>query len=253
MTATPVSSEASRLAQTSAPVQTYARIGGILALISLVAGGFGEAFVPSVLIVPADATATANNIIASNSLFRVGFASYLVEGLCDVTLTMVLYALLRPVHRDLALLATFFRLVGTAGFAVAELFYFAASAIVGGADYLKTFSTDQLNTLALLSLKMSGHGAGIFMMFYGAGSVLLGYLIFRSGCLPRLLGVLLAISGVGFVTRTFVGILAPAYASPILLMPAALAALALTLWLLVKGVDVPKWQEQAGVAQYRSL
>ena len=90
-------------------------------------------------------------------------------------------------------------------------------------------------------------------MFYGAGSVLIGYLIFRSGYLPRFLGVLLAISGVGFVTRTFVGILAPAYASPILLMPAALAALALTLWLLVKGVAVPKWQELAGVARYRSL
>ena len=253
MTATPVSSEASRLAHTSGPVQTYARVAGILALISLVAGGFGEAFVPSVLIVSADAAATASNIIASKSLFRAGFASYLVEGLCDVALTLVLYALLRPVHRDLALLAAFFRLVGTAGFAVAELFYFAASPIVGGADYLKTFSPDQLNTLALLSLKMSGYGAGIFMMFYGAGSVLLGYLIFRSSYLPRVLGVLLAISGVGFVTTTFVGILAPAYASPILLMPAALAALALTLWLLVRGVDARKWQEQAAAVQYRSL
>jgi hypothetical protein len=254
MTATPVSSEASRLAQANAaPVQTYARIAGILGLISLVAGGFGEAFVPSVLIVSGDAAATANNIVASNALFRVGFASYLIEGLCDVTLTLVFYALLRPVHGDLALLAAFFRLVGTAGFAVAELFYFAASPIVGGAEYLKTFSADQLNTLALLSLKISGYGSGIFMMFYGAGSVLLGYLIFRSGYLPRVLGVLLAISGVGFVTRTFVGILAPAYASPILLMPAALAALALTVWLLVRGVDVPKWQERAGVARHRSL
>jgi hypothetical protein len=252
MTATPVSSEATR-AHAGAPVQTYARIGGILGLISLVAGGFGEAYVPSVLIVSADATATANNIIASRFLFRAGFAGYLVEGLCDVTLTLVLYALLRPVHRDLALLAAFFRLVGTAGFAVAQVFYFTASPIVGGADYLKTFSPDQLNTLALLSLKMSGYCGGVFMMFYGAGSVLIGYLIFRSGYLPRFLGVLLAISGVGFVTRTFLGILAPAYASPILLMPAALAALALTLWLLVKGVAVPKWQELAGVARYRSL
>jgi hypothetical protein len=124
---------------------------------------------------------------------------------------------------------------------------------VGGADYLKTFSPDQLNTLALLSLKMSGYGTGIFMMFYGAGSVLLGYLMFRSRYLPRFVGVLLAISGVGFVAGTFVGILAPAYASPILLMPAGLAGLALTLWLLIKGVDVPKWRERAGVAQYRSL
>lgn len=252
MTAT-LLSEPGGLAPTGALAQKYARAGGILGLVSFVAGGFGEAFVPSVLLVAADATATANNIIASNALFRAGFASYLVEGLCDVTLTLVLYALLRPVHRDLALLAAFFRLVGTAGFAVAELFYFSASPLVGGAQYLQTFSPDQLNTLALLALKMSGYGAGIFMMFYGAGSVLLGYLIIRSAYLPRLVGVLLAIGGGGFVTKSFLEVLAPAYASPILLMPAALAWLALTLWLLVRGVDVPKWQEQTAVAQSRSL
>ena len=237
---------------TPVSVQRYARIAGILGLISLLAGGFGEAFVPSLLIVPADATATARNIITSIALFRAGFAGYLVEGLCDVTLTLVLYALLRPVHRDLALLAVFFRLVGTAGFAVAELFYFSASRIVGGAHYLKSFSPDQLNTLALLSVKMGSYGAEIFMMFFGAGYVLLGYLMFRSGYLPRFLGVLLAISGVGFVARTFVGVLAPAYASPILLMPAALAAAAMTLWLLIRGVDVSKWQESAALAEHRS-
>lgn len=229
------------------PVQTYARIAGLLGLISLVAGGFGEAFVPSVLIVPADAGATAKNIVASNTLFRLGFASYLVEGLCDVTLTLVLYALLRPVHRDLALLAVFFRLVGTAGFGVAQLFHFAASPIVGGAEYLQAFSPDQLNTLALLSLNIAGHGSGIFTMFYGAGSVVLGYLILRSGFLPGILGVLVAISGVGFVTRAFVEVLAPAYASPLFLLPAAPAWFALTLWLLIRGIDSSKWHARAAM------
>src|SRR5438552_10182608 len=131
-----------------ASVQPYARIAGVLFLISIVAGGFGELWVPSKLIVSADATATANNIKASESLFRMGFASYLVEAVCDVALALILYVLLRPVRKDLALLAAFFRLVATAIFGTAELFYFGASLILGGADYLKTFSPDQLNTLA---------------------------------------------------------------------------------------------------------
>jgi hypothetical protein len=228
----------------SVSVQAYARVAGLLGILSLLGGGFGEAYVPSVLVVPADATATAKNIIASGSLFRLGFAGYLVEALCDVGLTWVLYVLLRPVHRDLALLTVLFRVISTAGFAMAKVLHFAASPILGGADYLKTFSPDQLNTLALLLLKVGGFGGGIFAMFYGVASVVLGYLIFRSGFLPKLLGVLLAFSGLGFVTSTFVSVLAPAYATPALLVPAGVAWLFLTLWLLVKGVDVPKWEEK---------
>lgn len=243
MTDVPATNEGSRRAHArEASVQTYARIAGALFLISLVAGGFGEFYAPSALIVSADAAATAKNIIASDSLFRLGFASYLVEAMCDVGLTLVLYLLLRPVREDLALLAVFFRLVSTAVFAIAELFYFAASLVLGGAGYLKTFSPEQLNSLALLSLKLSGYGGGIFMVFYGVPSVLLGYLIFRSGYLPRFLGVLLALSGLGFVTHNFVLALAPAYTSPLLLLPAPLAALALTVWLLARGVDAPKWE-----------
>ena len=86
------------------PVQTYARIAGVLFLISFAAGGFGEVYVPSVLIVASDATATANNIIASDFLFRMGFASYLIEAICDIALTLILYVLLRPVSKELALL-----------------------------------------------------------------------------------------------------------------------------------------------------
>jgi hypothetical protein len=230
----------------AASVQTYARIAGALFLISIVAGGFGEAYVPSALVVSGDAAATAKNIIASASLFRWGFAAYLVEALCDVGLTLLLYVLLKPVRKDLALLAVFFRLVSTSVFAVAELFYFAALPILGGAQHLKAFSPDQLNALALLSLKISGYGGGLFMVFYGVASILLGYLIFRSGYLPKTLGALLALSGVGFVIRNFALVLAPAYASDAFLLPAFLAALSLGLWLLIRGVDVVKWEPNAG-------
>jgi hypothetical protein len=235
-----------RLAQARAvSVQTYARIAGVLFLLSIVAGIFGELYVPSKLIVSGDATATAKNITAFGSLFRLGFAIYLVEAVCDIALTLILYVLLRPVSKELALLAAFFGLVSTALFGVAELFYFAPSLILGGADYLKTFSPGQLNTLALLSLKLYGYGGGIFMVFYGVASVLRGYLIFRSGYLPKVLGALLALGGLGFVTKNFALVLAPAYASDGLLLPMFLAGVSLTAWLLVRGVDVPKWEAKA--------
>jgi hypothetical protein len=106
-----------------------------------------------------------------------------------------------------------------------------------------------VNTLALLSLKVSGYGGGIFMVFYGIASIVRGYLIFQSGYLPRFLGVLLALGGLGFVTRNFTLVLAPAYASPFFLAPMTVAVLSLTLWLLVRGVDAPKWNDRAAACE----
>ena len=226
------------------PVQTYARAAGVLLFFSIVGGGFGEAYVPMKLIAP-DAAATAQNITGSATLFRLGFAAYLVEAVCDVALALLFYVLLRPVHKYLALLAAFFGLISTALFAVAELFYIAAPLVLRSADYLKAFTPEQRNALALLSLKMYGYGGGIFMVFYGVATLLRGWLIFRSGYLPKFLGVLLAIAGLGFIVKNFALVLAPAYASDVFLLPMFVAVVALMVWLLVKGVDVAKWEERA--------
>ncbi len=228
---------------------TYARIAGVLFLLSLIAGGFGEAYVPSKLIVSADPTATAENIKAFDFLFRLGFTGFLVESVCDTSLSLILYVLLKPVQKDLALLAAFFGLIGTALWAVAELFYFAASLILGGADYLKTFSPEQLNALALLSLKLFSYGGAIFTVFYGLAWVVRGYLIFRSGYLPKILGVLMLIGGLGFVARNFALVLAPTYRSGSLLLLMFPGGLALTVWFLVKGVNVQRWNEQASLGR----
>jgi hypothetical protein len=146
--------------------------------------------------------------------------------------------LLRPVHKHLALLAAFFGLVSTALFGVAELFYFSSSLVLRDAEYLKSFSPDQRNTLALLSLKTYGLGSGLFMAFYGIASIIRGYLIFRSGYLPKFLGVLLALAGLGFVARNFVLVLAPQYVSSVFLLPMFVAGVSLMVWFLVKDVDV---------------
>lgn len=227
-------------------VQSYAAMAGLLMLISFVAGGFGEAYVPSQLIVPFDANATAENIRSSDLLFRLGFAGYLIEACCDITAALLFYALLRPVSPNLALLSAFFGIIATTLFAVAELFYFAPSLVLGEAAFLKTFSPEQLNTLALLFLKFYGLGAGLFLVFYGIGWIIRGCLIYASGYLPRLLGILMAIGGVAFVARSFLLVMVPTFPSGPLLFALAPGSLLLALWLLLRGVDVATWEAKAG-------
>jgi hypothetical protein len=227
-------------------VQTYARIAGALILLTTVAGFFGEVYVPSRVIVSGDATATARNITTLNFLFRLGFASYLVEALCDVALAVILYVLLRPVQKHLALLSAFFGLIGTGFYAVAELLCFAPLLVVGHAEALKAFSPDQLNALALVSLKAFGLGAGISFVFYGVDSVLRGYLIFLSGYLPRFLGALLMLAGFGFIAKTFTLVLAPAYSPNALLLLMFPAGVLLMVRFLVWGVNISKWEQKVG-------
>src|SRR6267143_6489246 len=230
-------------------VQRYARIAGVLFLLSMVAGGFGEAYVPSKLIVSADPTATAANLRNFDFLYRLGFASFLIESLCDTALALILYVLLKPVNKQLSLLAAFFGLMATATFAFAELFYFAPLVIMRGAGYLQTFSPDQLNSLSLLSLKFYGFAGMIFTAYYGMGWIVRACLMFRSGYFPKFLAVLMAIGGIGFVVRNFLLILAPAYASDVLLMLMFPGGLIMTVWLLVKGVNVEKWNAKVDAAR----
>lgn len=226
---------------TSQSALTYARIAGVLLLLSMVGGGFGEAYVPAKLIASSDATLTARNIVASQTLFRIGFAAYLVEAICDTALSLLFYALLRPVHRDTALLAAFFGILSTAVFAIAELFFFLSLLVARDPAYLQAFSADQRSALVLLAAKAYTLGAGAFSAFYGIASILRGVLIFRSGYLPKFLGALMAIAGAGFVVENFLLVLAPRYASDFFLLPMVAACLSLMAWLLGKGIDAAKW------------
>src|SRR6185295_15343242 len=191
-----------------------ARTAGLLMLISIIAGGFGEGYAPGVLIHGNDAAATVAALRENEPLFRLSFAAYLIEAICDITIAVVFYILLRPVSRGLSLLAAFFGVISTVTYACCELFYFALPYLLTrDAAYLGTFSPDQLATLTLLSFKMFSYGAGLFLVFYGTAWIIRGWLMIRSGYLPSLLGVLMIIGGLGFVARTFTGVLAPQYAS----------------------------------------
>jgi len=222
-------------------IQTYARIAGVMFLMAIAGGGFGEAYAPSAIIVSGNAPLTAHNVIASNLLFRLGFLGYLIEAITDVALTLLLYVVLRPVHANLAKLAVLFRIMATATFAFGELFYFMPSLTLGGETYLKAFSPDQLQVLALLSLNLYVLASGIFNVFYGIASLIFGFLMLRSGYLPWIVGALWVFGGLGFVSSNILLVLT-GHASSYLPLPQVLAVLLSGLWLLVRGVDVEKWK-----------
>lgn len=221
-------------------ITVYAKSAGILLLISILAGVFGEIVVLSKLVVSGNANATAANIRESNFLFRFGFASYLVEAICDVILILLFYELLKPVSKNAARLTILFGLVSMITFAFTELFYIATPFILH-ANFLSVMPAEQVNSLAMLSLKLYGYGNGVFMLFYGIATGIRGYLIFRAGYLPKVLGILLMLGGTCFVIRNFLLVLVPSYASDLLLLPTGLGMIALALWLLIKGVNMNIW------------
>lgn len=221
-------------------INQYARTAGVLLLLSFIGGALGEFLILSKLMVLGDAAATANNIRSSEPLFRFGFAAYLVEAVCDVLLAFVFYNLLKPVHKGLAGVTVLLGLVATLTFAFSEFFYYASTIVLANPDYLKVFSGAQLDSLSYLLLVFYGRGGGLFMVFYGLASIIRGYLMFRSGFLPKGLGVLLIIAGICFVTRNFIQVLFPAYLSDYYMAPMALTILCLTIWFLVKRIDESK-------------
>jgi hypothetical protein len=230
-------------------IQAYARFAGILGILTIIGGGFGEAYVPGALIVSGDAAATAHNILTGESLFRWGFAGYLLEALCDAGLTMAFWVLIRPVNRNLAMLMVVLRIISTCGFASAEMLYFGALRTLKAATTLSAFQPDQLSGLAYTLLHVSTFGQALFSMFYGVANIVFAWLIYRSGYLPRIFGVGMAIMGIGFTARTFLLVLAPAYASPLLLATAAIAFIPFIFWLLIRGVDVSEFTRVARAAR----
>jgi hypothetical protein len=226
--------------------QRYARWIGALYVISIVAGAFGESHVPQTLLIANDLAGTAHRVASSVGIFRASFAAYLVEATCDITLNVLLYALLWPISRNISLLAACFGLMGTAVFAAGEILYFAAALPAVDADVARVISPDAKAALTYLCLTIYGYGFGIFATFYGTAAAVRGYLIVRSGYLPRALGAILILGGASFIAKNFLVVLAPQYDLPYVIVPMFLAMISLTLWLLIKGVDRARWDAIGG-------
>ena len=221
-------------------VARYARVAGVAMLLSIVFGLLGEMILPDKIVVARDAAATAANIAAHPALFRLTFAAYLVEGLCDVALSVFFYILLRPVDRQLALLSAFFGIASMVLYAVGQSSFYSASLVLGDTAGMDAFSAAQRNGLAYLAIRISGTISWLFLCLYGIASMLRGYLIARSTYLPKLLGILFIIGGACFFLRSATYLLAPQLSSPLLLLPMALAGIPTMAWLLVRGIDATK-------------
>ncbi len=227
--------------------QIYARTGGWIYLILILAGMFGEIVVRDKLIVSGDVTATANNIIASPALWRFGITGDLIMHVCDVPLMLIFYVLLRPVNTFLTLLALLFNLIQTAVLVANKLNLLAALFLLEDASYRNAFGPHQLNALSYLPLKLHDYGFGVGLIFFGFECLIIGYLIFKSDYLPKTIGVMMQIAGLCYLTNSFSLLLAPAFAStlfPAILAPALIAETSFCLWLIVVGVNVPKWKEK---------
>jgi uncharacterized protein DUF4386 len=190
-----------------------------------------------------DAATTANNIVTHQTAFRIGWALNLTSTALYVALMALFYQLFKPVSRTLALLAVFFGLVGCAVTAFGSLFQLAPLVILGGSAYMSVFDAKQSQALALLFLNLNVQVDSIALVFFGGFQVVLGYVIFRSTFLPRILGALIALAGLGWLI-----FLSPPLANKLLTPLEVLGFLAeasLMLWLLVMGVNSQRWTEQA--------
>jgi Domain of unknown function (DUF4386) len=218
--------------------RSWARVAGAAYLVTIVMGIFAEIVVRGSLVVREDAAATARNILANESLYRAGLAADMVMLAAYVVVTLFLYALLKPVNRNVALLAAFFSIVGISVLAVNAIHHLAPLQYLGGAAYLEAFEPAQLQALALGALRMHSRGYLISGVFFGVYCVLIGWLAFRSAFIARFAGVLMAIGGVAYLVNSLTTFLSPAWAArlPDVTIVGGLAELSLTLWLLVKGV-----------------
>ena len=186
-----------------------------------------------------DAAATAANIVGHHTLYRLAFTIFMLEMVAQAVVSAMFYDLLKPVNRNLALLSAFFGIGSMVLFAVAQASFYSATLAVGESAGMAAFSPDQRNAIAMLAVRISYTIAGLFLILYGIATMLRGYLIARSGYLPKLIGILFMIGGAGFALRTTTLLLAPAWSSTLMLIPIALGGIPLMLWLLIKGVRPP--------------
>lgn len=215
------------------------KITGVVYLLFFLTAVLSQVFLKG-LVVSGDAAATANNLLAHEPLFRLGLATGLISTACYIALTALFYELFKPVNRSVSLVAAFFGLAGCVIQAFGKLFQLAPFLVLGGSAYSSVFTGAELRAMALLSLQVNMQAVNIELVFFGFYCLLIGYLVFRSSFLPRILGALMAFAGFGWLT--FLSPPLAAFLSPFILILGFLAELALCLWLLVRGINAERWK-----------
>ena len=230
-------------------LKKISKIAGIGYLFIFITGIFSNFFVLESLIVPGDASATVNNISDNQSLYRIGILSFIIMVVWDVVLAWALYILLKPVNENLSLLSGWLRLVNSAVFGMALFNLFNVLQIVSNADYLKVLSREHISAQVMQFFDAFNHTWLIGLVFFGLHLIVLGYLIFTSGYMPKFIGILLIIAAVGYLTDSFANFLLTHYEayknifSLIVVIPGIIGELSLTFWLLFKSKKIPELRE----------
>jgi hypothetical protein len=222
------------------PINKIARFAGFGYLIIFITGIFSNFFVLEGLVVPEDAAATARNIMQNGMMFRIGLVSFILMVVFDLLLAWALYILFRPVNKDLSLLSGWLRLVNGTVFGIALFGLVNVLQMINGAEN-PGLEAAPLPAQIMLSLDTFNHTWLIGLVFFGFHLILLGYLIIRSGYIPRIIGYLLIVAGIGYLIDSFANFLLPSYEDyadilmMIVVIPGVVGELSLTLWLLIKG------------------
>ena len=228
-------------AGTHASINRTARLAGALYLALMPFGFFGIIYVPSVLRVNGDAATTSRNIMASEWLFRSGLVSHLISQIIFILLVLALYRLLKPVNKDHAVLMVVLALPAVPIAFLSELNHLAALSLLSSDD--GTFTASELQAQAMLFLDMRQNGVLLALVFWGLWLLPLGFLVFKSGFLPKLIGVLLVIAGAAYVIDSGTQLLFPRLAT--FSQFTFVGEIVFTLWLLIRGVNVERWQAVA--------
>ena len=231
-------------------INKTARIAGILTLLIVVFAPFSMIYVPTTLVVPGDATATANHIMASEGLFRLGMVSDSIVFLIEIALTVLLYILLKPVNKTLSLVAAFSRLAMTVIQGINLLNHFFVLLLLSGAGYLKVFAPDQTHALVMLFLNAHEAVVLIWGLFFSLHLFVFGYLVYKSGYLPKILGILLIVVAFCYLIQDFGNMLFPQYKALFTSIGSlAFLEIAFPLWLLIKGVNIEQWQKRVSESE----
>ena len=225
---------------------TRGRILAALYLFVIIGGITAQAFISDGLVVRDDAARTAANILANKSLYRLGFTIFMLEMVAQVGVSALFYDLLKPVNRSVARASAILGLTGCGIKTLARLFYYTPLIVLGGASYLSAIQPAQLEALSLAFIKINNQGAAIGIIFFGFEGLLRGWLVFKSGFLPRFLGVLSMVSGLGWLTFLWPPLGSQAFVGVALF--AIAGVIATTGWLFIRGVDDVKWRAHAALA-----
>ncbi len=221
--------------------QSYARTAGLLYLIIAVFGAFSIGYVPSIIIEAGNAATTANNLLASKSLFNIGIFGDIVVLLVEVVLTAMLYVMFKPVNHTLSLIAAWSRLAMVLVMAINLMFNIMPVVLLSGAEYLSAFEITQLQSAALIFFDAHALGIYVWQLFFTVHLIALGTLIIKSDMLPRVLGWMIIVGSFGYFIQAMaklmhiqIDAIAMIYVG--LLVVVTIGELSIAFWLLIKGV-----------------